>query len=165
MINRMIPFGSLAAAIVGVLAVLAIAGAFDSDEPGPAGEKAAALCVEGAEDCDDTVALPVGDGDPVLAILHNDGVVDEGESLAIDAAFAELVVMEPSLSGIVTVILVEATDWPNACLGVETLGIACAQVITSGYIVTLVTGVAGWVFHTDANGHAVFADAVGVEYY
>lgn len=67
----MVPFGSLTAIVVGVIVALAVAGVFGSDDA--SGDKAqgegdenvdtAALCVEGAEDCDDMIEAGDGGGD------------------------------------------------------------------------------------------------------
>ena len=68
MLNKWpIALGSLTAAVIGVVVALAVAGIFDSDSaarPGDGGQaESAALCVEGVEDCQDTVVVPVGDED------------------------------------------------------------------------------------------------------
>ena len=59
----------------------------------------------------------------------------------------------------VQVISVTAQEWPDACLGLADEGEVCAQVITSGYLVTL--GLSGneYTFRTDVDGDVVrFAD-------
>ncbi len=171
-----IALGSLTAAVVAVVAALAVAGVFDSGSgTGPGdGEQAdtAALCIEGAEDCEDTVVIPVdgdeddddadapptGDDEPDRPISGDAGDTDEGEALAIEAAFAALEALDGPPASEFDVLEVRAVDWPSACLGVETPGIACAQVITPGYVVILDTGLLAYEFHTDASGHAVLAD-------
>jgi hypothetical protein len=52
----------------------------------------------------------------------------------------------------------EQVDWPDSCLGVETPGILCAQVITPGFrfVITAGSGTPYAEYHTDLNGHAVF---------
>ena len=166
MLNKWpIALGSLTAAVIGVVVALAVAGIFDSDSaagPGDGGQaESAALCVEGVEDCQDTVVVPVGDEDDDVAgepLTDDVGDTDEGEALAIEAAFAELQAMGGPPASEFDVIEVRAVHWPNACLGVETPGIACAQVITPGYVVVLDNGLLAFEFHTDARGHAVLAD-------
>ena len=164
---------SLVAAVAGVVVALAVAGVFDDGSPaGPGdGEQAdtAALCIEGTEDCDDTVAIPVGDGedvpeapppgdgDPDLPLSDDAGDTDEGEALAIEAAFAEVEAMGGPPASEFGAPEVRAVDWPNACLGVDTPGIACAQVITPGYIVLLDAGHGPITFHADTNGNVVLA--------
>ncbi len=193
--HKLIPFGSLTALVIGVFVAMTVAGAFDDDDPQPSGEGvSAAMCVEGVEDCDDTVAIPVDgaddegglpaasrddltqtclagtadcndaplqSGDDVGQLPPVDGEptgsdrADE-EDLAIEAAFAELEVMDGPPSNEVEVSGVKTVDWPNACLGVDTPGIACAQVITPGFIVFLSGADGDYEFHTDTNGNAVF---------
>ena len=80
----------------------------------------------------------------------------EGEALAIEAAFAALDAMTGPPSDEVAVSGVEAVDWNDGCLGVETSGIACIQVITPGFIVFLSGAAADYKFHTDTNGNAIF---------
>ncbi len=47
--------------------------------------------------------------------------------------------------------------WPDSCLGVETPGVLCAQVITPGYQVILQAADTPFAeYHTDLNGRAVF---------
>ncbi len=170
--KRPIALGSLTAAVAGVVVALAVAGVFDSDSSdGPGdGEQAdsAALCIEGAEDCEDTIVIPVdGDEDVTdapppsdsdLPISGDAGDTDEGEALAIEAAFAALEALDGPPVSDLDVIEVRAVDWPNACLGVDTPGIACAQVITPGYVVLLDNGVLAFEFHTDTNGNAILAN-------
>jgi len=155
-----IALGSLTAAVVGVIAVLAVAGVFDSDsDVGPFdGEQAdsAALCIEGAEDCEDTIVIPGDDDEDVsdapppddgdLPISDETDDTAEGEALAIEAAFAALEALDGPPASEFGDIDVRAVDWPNACLGVETPGIACAQVITPGYIVFLDNGLLAFEF-------------------
>ena len=59
----------------------------------------------------------------------------------------------------IQVISVTAQEWPDACLGLANEGEVCAQVITSGYLVTL--GLSGneYTFRTNVDGAVVrFAD-------
>ncbi len=188
-----IALGSLSAAAISVVVALAVAGVFDSGSPaGPGdgeGADSAALCVEGAEDCEDTVVPPGDDGDELtdapppdgsgsgsgtclvgtpdcndtpgdgdLPIFGDDGDTDDGEALAIEAAFAELATMGGPPASEFDEIEVRAVDWPDACLGVDTPGIACAQVITPGYVVLFDNGILAYEFHTDTNGNAVLAN-------
>ena len=116
-------------------------------------------CAIGTADCSDP---PLEAGDDVGPLPPVDGVLPEpdrtdDESLAIEAAFAALEAMDGPPSNEVEVSGVRATDWSDACLGVETPGIACAQVITPGFIVFLSGGGGDYEFHTDTNGNAIFA--------
>lgn len=58
----------------------------------------------------------------------------------------------------------EAVEWPDACLGVELPGMACAEVITPGYRVELRSKGQVYEFHTDEGGGLVLlADAPDVD--
>jgi hypothetical protein len=56
-----------------------------------------------------------------------------------------------------TIMLVSADqiDWPDACLGIQTPGLMCAQVITPGYKVVLGANGNQYEFHTNADGSNV----------
>jgi hypothetical protein len=52
-----------------------------------------------------------------------------------------------------TVVSVEPTDWPNACLGAPAQDESCAEIITPGYII-VVEGPGGQTtYHADRNGN------------
>ncbi len=182
--KRPIALGSLTAAVVGVIAALAVAGVFDggsSDGPGD-GEQAdsAALCIEGAEDCEDTIVIPGGNGDdgsetssplpagsgdsssatplypePTQPIL--DSEADADRALATMAALAALNEMDVPFTDDIDVTEVRDVNWPNSCLGVEAPGIACAQVITPGFVIVINAGHGPYTFHADTNGNVVLA--------
>lgn len=50
----------------------------------------------------------------------------------------------------------EAVDWPNGCLGIETPGRMCVQVITPGFRILLEYDGKTYAFHTDRAGGAIF---------
>jgi hypothetical protein len=50
---------------------------------------------------------------------------------------------------------VEQVDWPDACMGIQTPGVMCAQVITTGYKVVLSAGGMEYEFHTNETGDVV----------
>lgn len=54
---------------------------------------------------------------------------------------------------------VEATDWNNSCLGIQT-GQGCADVITPGYRVTLSANGTLYEYHTDRAGKTILAAGV-----
>jgi len=61
--HKLIPFGSLTALVIGVFVTLTVAGAFDDDNPQANNEGvSAAVCVEGVEDCADTIVTSGSDG-------------------------------------------------------------------------------------------------------
>lgn len=211
MTNRLLPFGAMAALIVVVFTAMTVAGAFGDDSgaadlrgDGEEAADAAALCVEGAEDCEDMIVSGEGDidtqddiadapppdgatdpvevcaeGEPecddIVSIEDPDepvssgddlppddggsgddpGAPDRDEELAVDAAFAALA--EMGVDTDVEVSGLERVEWPDSCLGIEQEGVACAEVITPGYIVFLSGAGGDYKFHTDLNGNAVFA--------
>ena len=53
---------------------------------------------------------------------------------------------------LVSVLSAEPVDWGDSCLGVDTPGILCLQVITPGYRVVLEAGGQRYEVHTDATG-------------
>ena len=205
MTRKLLPFAAAAAAIIGVFAVLTVAGAFDDDDGGTrqtlsdgaesednAGGDALGACI--SEDdpnydpdipCNDMVVdgdgedLPADGDEPVSndggttlniciegVVTCNDTFVDgtdadaigggeEGKAIALEAAYAALAEMGgPSGANLASA---HAVEWGNACLGVDDPGIACAEVITPGWIIVLEGGNALYEFHTDLNGNAVYA--------
>ncbi|MCA9856289.1 MAG: hypothetical protein KC458_03310, partial [Dehalococcoidia bacterium] len=61
---------------------------------------------------------------------------------------------------------IEAVDWPNACLGVENPALACAEVITPGYRVTLhhvALPETPFFVHTSKSGQYAWAPTHGPE--
>jgi hypothetical protein len=78
---------------------------------------------------------------------------------AIDPAFADYVTRFSIPAGEEgAVVIEERIDWPDSCLGVDTPGIVCLQVITPGFrfVVTAAPGRPFAEYHTDLNGHSVF---------
>jgi hypothetical protein len=55
----------------------------------------------------------------------------------------------------ITLVSVEPVDWPDACLGIQTPGVMCAQVITTGYKVVLEANGQQYEYHTNESGSAV----------
>lgn len=49
----------------------------------------------------------------------------------------------------------EQIDWPDACMGIETPGVMCAQVITPGYKVILDVNGRQYEYHTNRSGDVV----------
>ena len=121
----------------------------------PPGDVASGTCIEGTVNCEDTVTND-NPGDPISG--HDPITRDDAQALAIEAAFAELETMGGPPAAELDVTGVESVTWNNACLGVETPGIACAEVITPGFIVFLSGNSGDYEFHTDTNGHAVLAE-------
>ena len=55
----------------------------------------------------------------------------------------------------IKLVSVEAVNWPDGCLGVQTPGVMCTMVITPGYRVILEAGGKQYEYHTNASGSAV----------
>ena len=56
---------------------------------------------------------------------------------------------------LVGLVSAELVDWPDACLGIQTPGVMCAQVITTGYKVVLSANGQEYEFHTNESGDVV----------
>jgi hypothetical protein len=55
----------------------------------------------------------------------------------------------------ITVVSVQGVEWSDSCLGVETPGLVCLQVITPGYRILLSAGGEQFEVHTNETGSAV----------
>jgi len=71
---------------------------------------------------------------------------------------AAITVLSQSLNlppGQITVISAEAVQWPDGCLGVQTLGVMCTQAIVPGYKIILEANGEQYEFHTNVDGSQV----------
>ncbi len=73
-------------------------------------------------------------------------------ALAARRALMEQLQMDDELIGLVSA---ELVDWPDACLGIQTPGVMCAQVITPGYKIILSANGLEYEFHTNETGDVV----------
>jgi hypothetical protein len=55
----------------------------------------------------------------------------------------------------IKLVSVEAVDWPDGCLGVQTPGMMCTMVITPGYRVILEVDGKQYEYHTNQSGDVV----------
>jgi len=55
----------------------------------------------------------------------------------------------------IKLVSVEQVDWPDACMGIQTPGVMCAQVLTSGYKVVLEANGKQYEYHTNESGSRV----------
>lgn len=78
--------------------------------------------------------------------------IPAGSQAAVDAAVAELARQAAVDAGEISVVSVEATDWPDPSLGCPEPGLMYPQVITPGYRVVLEAQGATYEYHTDASG-------------
>jgi hypothetical protein len=74
---------------------------------------------------------------------------EEAVATAVQQALAEQLGVEPAA---VTIIDVEAAEWPDGCLGLAKSDEMCAAVIVPGFKVTLSADGAEYVFHTNHDG-------------
>ena len=73
-------------------------------------------------------------------------------ALAAEGALASLLGIPVSE---ITIVSATPEEWPDSCLGIETPGIMCAQVITPGYLVELEADGVQYAYHTDQTGAIV----------
>jgi hypothetical protein len=55
----------------------------------------------------------------------------------------------------ITVVSIEAVDWPDGCLGVRRMGVLCMQVIVPGFRIVLEAKGKQYEYHTSADGSVV----------
>ncbi|MCE7983311.1 MAG: hypothetical protein DYG89_19225 [Caldilinea sp. CFX5] len=77
------------------------------------------------------------------------------ESPAVQAARANLAQERQVDAAAITVVRVEAMEWPDACLGAPTAEEMCGQVIIPGYLITLAVDGTEYRYHTNEDGSMV----------
>ena len=55
----------------------------------------------------------------------------------------------------IQVVSTQIIEWPDSCLGVSTPGLACSQIVTPGYLVTLQANGQQYEYHTNGDASAV----------
>jgi len=60
----------------------------------------------------------------------------------------------------VQVVSVQPTTWPNACMGINLVGISCKPSPVPGYLITLTENNRDYVYHTDRAGNIVVLASV-----
>jgi hypothetical protein len=75
-----------------------------------------------------------------------------GQEAAVANSLSDLAARLNVAPDAITVVSVEAVDWPDACLGIHTPDIMCAMVITPGYRVILEADGKQYEYHTNAVG-------------
>jgi len=97
-------------------------------------------------------------------VTSNEGNAPEGSvhNQPVSPAVAAARVLLATRLGIsafdVAVLSETAKDWPDACLGINTSGLLCAQVITSGYEVKMLAQGKEYTYRTNMNGSLVKAE-------
>jgi hypothetical protein len=80
---------------------------------------------------------------------------------AVQGAIRELVRLTGVPAAQIVVLAVAEVQWSDSCLGVIRPGIACLQVITPGYRITLSAGQEHYELHTNADGSVVLLAGPG----
>lgn len=79
-----------------------------------------------------------------------------GEDVDMGALVSQILAQQLQLDlAQIEVVTVEAVEWPDACLGVYTADMMCAQVITPGYRVVLAVDGQEYEYHTNIDGSFV----------
>src|SRR4029077_2048369 len=81
---------------------------------------------------------------------------------AVEVPDAIVAIVKPLLAGAlgvadsdIQVVSTQIIEWPDSCLGISTPGVACSQIVTPGYLVTLQAKGQQYEYHTNGNGSAV----------
>jgi hypothetical protein len=89
-------------------------------------------------------------------------VVSPASGPAVEVPEAIVAVVKPILAsslGIaesdITVVSTQIIEWPDSCLGAAAPGIACAEMVTPGYLVTLEANGQQYEYHTNADASVV----------
>ncbi len=85
----------------------------------------------------------------------NDDAPSSNSTLAQQAAITALSQTLNLSPGQITVISAEAVEWPDGCLGIQTLGMMCTQASVPGYKIILAVNGEKYEFHTNGNGSQV----------
>lgn len=130
------------------------------------------VCAIDVPDCGEMIVSPGGDsgGDPdqpvssgpisiiddmdpnECSLVHN---IEACREQATAAAVRDLAKNTGAQPDAVAVMSAEFVEWPNACLGVYNPKIACAEVITPGFKVTLQVDSVTYEYRTNADGSSV----------
>ena len=78
-----------------------------------------------------------------------------GSEFPVNAAIADLSEKNGVPEDQITVVSIEAKDWPDSSLGCPDEGFMYAQVITSGYLIVLEADGQQYNYHTDETGKNV----------
>ena len=81
--------------------------------------------------------------------------VSPGEALAAAAAQAALAEKLGTSAASIDIQKIQPGLWPDSCLGLGAANESCAQVVTSGYLVTLLAAGQSYAYRTDLAGKVV----------
>ena len=111
--------------------------------------------------------MPTQPPSPLPGVRPGGGLITRPEAEVWGKAPAAALTARADLAGrlqidpdTIKLVSVEAEDWPDGCLGVQTPGVMCTMVITPGYRVILAAGGKQYEYHTNASGAAVRLAAV-----
>jgi len=156
----------------GDVAGICLEGAEDCVDTVDGGGVGLGVCAPDVPDCNDMIVVPDGGEEPgspdepvsnvptsgddidpdECNAVHN---IDACESQAVEAAARDLEIRGVAAAKLVSA---EFTEWPDSCLGIETPGIACAQVITPGFKLLFEADGQTYEYHADLNGNVVLAE-------
>ena len=89
---------------------------------------------------------------PPSPLNPGSGASVPGQEAAVANSRADLAAQLNIDPNTITLVSVEAVDWPDACMGIQTPGIMCAMVITPGYRVILEANGKQYEYHTNETG-------------
>lgn len=136
--------------VLGVLlAALLVAGACSDDDDAPEGAP--------TNNASASIDATTGATDSPTAAPSPEPCSDPGscEERSLEIARRDLAAQLRVEVNAIVVVSSEATQWPDACLGVTREGIACAQVITPGFLIVLESGGGEYEYHTNMGTRAV----------
>jgi hypothetical protein len=83
---------------------------------------------------------------------------------AVQAAIHELadaLAVSPDQVSLVSAVMIE---WPDSCLGIQQTNIACAEIVTPGYLIVLEAGGHQYEYHSDADGTQAIPATLGLSW-
>jgi hypothetical protein len=140
--------------------IWAAAACSDNENPEDASESdtSASICVEGEEDCDDTVEATPGDNPTSAPSIEPCADTAACQERSIEIARRDLAAQLDVAPDTIVLVSSEPTQWPDACLGITGEGVVCAQVITPGFRIVLGSGGTEYEYHTDEGTRAVLLE-------
>jgi hypothetical protein len=100
-----------------------------------------------------SVVVPAEDQQPIPA--SNDAV----QSATRDLAAALQIPLDQ-----VSLVSAALIEWPDSCLGIQQTNVACAQMVTPGYLIVLEAQGQQYEYHTDAAGDQVIPATLGLSW-
>ena len=90
---------------------------------------------------------------------------------AVEVPEAIVAVVKPMLASAlgvadsdISVVSTQIIEWPDGCLGTSTPGIACSQIVTPGYLVTLQANGQQYEYHTNGDASVVVPASVALSW-